>query len=287
MDYNFNMDSATPCSVIGDYWFKLDSEFQPFGPLVNGGKLRQCLSYVTTMLAKREYEHIVSASSIYSPQSAIVAAVAQHFGIPCKVYFGGTSDKRLTVMLNPKIASYFDADFEIVSTGRHSVIFQKAAQFAKENNGLLIDYGMNALENVKDFFDTNANQVRNLPGDLDNLIIPCGSGITSAGILYGIYKYGIRIRTIYLVGVAPHRLDKIKKLLFKLQIPFPNNITYIHLFGESNFQYEKKMLCSYCGIILHPNYEAKVGNWLFNHSKIDLESEKTCFWIVGKEASLT
>ena len=47
-----------------------------------------------------------------------------------------------------------------------------------------------------------ADQVKNIPDEIENLVLTCGSGITAIGVLAGIKRYGKNVRNIHLVATG-------------------------------------------------------------------------------------
>lgn len=139
-------------------------------------------------------------------------------------------------------------------------------------------------ENLQAFYEANANQVQNIPDKLDNLVVTCGSGITATGILYGLRKYGKKVKNIILIGVAPNRIEKIRERLEFLGEDKHQKFTYIDRFAEPGFSYDHREPETFGDIELHPNYEAKTFYWI--RANIDVKKETTLMWIVGSEPKI-
>lgn len=272
----------TPVENIDGLWFKREDKFLPFGAkTVNGGKLRQCFSLINEI--KDKYQGVISFCSINSPQAPITAAVAKHFNLKCMIFYGGTTKQNLMKNEMAKIAKEYGAEIEIAAnTGRHNVLLNKAKEYAEKNNYFVIEYGFNIIKYPNLLLGAISNQVQNIPDELDNLIVTCGSGITTTGILIGIHNYKKKVKQIHLVNTAPNRLEKIKDNLSKYGIDIKEFDIQIHdLFHRKNFSYDKGIKVIYKGIKMHPNYEAKSFSWLYHESNIDIHNGKNLFWIVG------
>ena len=63
--------------------------------------------------------------------------------------------------------------------------------------------------NPKEVFEATAEQVQNIPDELDNLIIPTGVAIQTAGILIGLKRYNKKVNRIVCVCVGPTREKKL------------------------------------------------------------------------------
>ena len=274
MNFVKNINDCTPVEQVGGMFIKRDDKFRPFDNSVNGGKLRQCIA-----LLDDKINGVVSISSIHSPQLAIIPAVAEHLNKECIMFIGGKKDTDMV-----RFAKKHNAKIIREKTGRHNVLLNRASKIAKEKNYFLVDYGMNAKNNLKAFYDTNANQVKNIPDELDDLMVTCGSGITATGIIYGLTKFKKKVKTLYLIGTAPNRMLKIRSRIKKLEENYGINIQmpkiiYDNLFVEKGFEYSRKKENRIDNIILHPNYEAKTfERYLLKYYN---KSKKTLLWIVG------
>src|SRR5262252_3266729 len=81
-------ETLDPIQVHDGYSLKRGDLFR-LGP-VNGSKVRQCLAIVNHLLERsnsggRPVKGLVTGGGLPSPQVAIVAAVANYFGLPCAI----------------------------------------------------------------------------------------------------------------------------------------------------------------------------------------------------------
>lgn len=282
-----NANIITPVEKIGEIYFKRDDKFTPFDNNINGSKLRQCI-----LLFEKNKEHIqngvITATSILSPQAPIVSELCKYYKVPCTIYYGGTTYEKLDNTPYSIICKNNGANIEILcKSGRQSVLQYHVNKRIEKTNEFNIKYGMDLENNLDVFIESTSNQVKNLPDDLDNLVISCGSAITTIGILLGCTLYNKKIKNIYAVGIAPNRFEKIKSYVSLLNKKFNidiklSNLKYIDAFSTmKGFKYENIKNEVYENIIFHKRYEAKTFNWLKNN--IDYKNEKTCMWIVGGE----
>lgn len=272
-------DVITPCVDVDGLWFKREDNYAPFGrDSVNGGKLRQCFKLVESI--KDSYDGVISCCSVHSPQAPITAAVAKHFGMECVIFYGGTNKDRLKDLSMPMIALEYGAKINIVArTGRHNVLYSKATEYATKNRFFVVEYGFNITQNPELMLGAVSRQVQNIPDEIDNLIVTCGSGITTIGILMGLQQYHKKVNKVHIVATAPDRTEKIKR--------YAERELVVHdLFHREGFVYEKGVNATYKGIKLHPQYEAKSFSWLYHNSGIDIHNGKNLFWIVGAEPEL-
>ncbi len=271
----------TPVELRGGIFLKRDDLFSLDG-IIGGTKFRQCYyMMVTDYLVKAVH----TGCSIHSPQAPIVAAVAKHLEIPCTVYYGGTTKESISKLDMPKLVMKYGATIDLsCKTGRQNVLQAIIWERADRLEEKVIRYGMNLISDyVLDL--STAYQVENIPNNVKNLVITCGSGISTIGILKGLQEFKKdNIEKIFLFGTAPNRLkkiqDKFKGNLLTERNKFLDRIHYCSLFHNPNFVYERKEYCEIDGLVLHPNYEAKAYRY-FKDNFSGFHNESTLFWLIG------
>lgn len=271
------MNRLTPVERRAGLWIKRDDLYQPFGPReVNGGKLRQCMMLVDSV--KDHIQGLISCCSIHSPQAPITAATAMAYGMRCTIMYGGTSRARIMESPMPRLCLKYGATVVLAArSGRSSILYARAREFAQEDD-FIVQYGINLSGHSGVLLRAVASQVENIPEDLENLVMTCGSGITASGVMIGIKKYGKKVKHVHLVATAPDRRESIHSTL--RQYGADRDFLYHDLFHTPGFSYERRESASWAGIELHPNYEAKTMGW-FRRSGLDPSC--TLFWIVGAE----
>lgn len=267
-------NELTPIEQYDNILLKRDDLFIPYEINgVNGGKLRQCIMLLQD---QGKDKHIYTYSSLDSPQSPITAAVSKDLKLPCTVYYGGTNINSAMKHHMARLSSYYGAEINTtVNSGRHSVLHHAIKEIVT-NNDFIVEYGINLELHHNILLSAVANQVENIPNNLNNLVIICGSGITAAGVIIGLKKFNKEVKNIILVATAPNRTEKIKQLtsLYDAYRPF----TIEDLFHQPGFSYTKKEPYSFHNIELHPNYEAKGMKWFLQS---DINKENSLFWITG------
>lgn len=261
--------------------FKRDDLFTPFGAgEVNGGKLRQCMMLVEAALRRQpDMKGIITYCSIHSPQGPITAATARHFRLPCIVAYGGAGDISIATGAMPRLAMSYGAKVQVVAkNGRHIVLKQKAEALAKAGGLFVVQYGINLDDYGEVLLGAVAEQVQNIPDDLDDLYITCGSGITASGVIVGIERYGKRVKNIHLIATAFDRQEKVRATLRRFGVK--REFVYHDLFHTPGFVYEKQQKMRIGGLKLHPQYEAKTLKYLVDNG---LNTRNALFWIVGAE----
>lgn len=221
---------------------------------VNGGKARTCWGLA------QGAKGLVTASSRQSPQANIVAHIARHLGIPCRIHTPqGVLSKELLD------AKQCGADIVQHRAGYNTVIIARAREDAIMRKWVNIPFGMECIEAV----EQTRKQVRNIPTSVKRIVVSVGSGMTLAGILHGLQGAKLSIPVLGVqVGANPRkRLAKYAPLFWEAMVSLVDcGIDYhTEIKGE---------LITHEGntIYLDPIYEAKCLPYLRNN---DL------FWIVG------
>jgi hypothetical protein len=148
---------------------------------------------------------------------------------------------------------------------------KKLQEAGTGNNFFIIKFGIEVEKNPI-VVDCIADQVKNLPDNLYNLVIPTGSGITAGSILRGIKKYGRKIKNVYVVHISGQ--DRNKKIT-----EIAGSVPYIYVKG-TGFPYHRKVMRNVTDrFVLDEIYEAKAYDWMLHN--LDVRREKTLFWCVG------
>jgi 1-aminocyclopropane-1-carboxylate deaminase/D-cysteine desulfhydrase-like pyridoxal-dependent ACC family enzyme len=203
--YIVDLNKLTPVEERDGLFFKRDDLFRPLEiSALNGGKLRQ----IMTLLGECRAPGVITGASIHSPQIALVAGAARYMGLPSIAVAGGN---RVTAEL--KLAMELGAKITRATSGRHRALFAEVSRLNAELKYCEIRYGMTPPNQATDFFLTQARQVANLPDRLDRVVVTCGSGISTVGIVTGLWKYSKSVGELILVATAPSRLQRISRLL--------------------------------------------------------------------------
>jgi len=239
----------TPVQFVEKIYLKRDDLFEIYG--ATGGKARTC-----HYLAKQAKIGLVTAGSRQSPQVALVAKIAKGLNLPCSVH---TPSGDITTGPVSE-AVRFGADVFQHKPGYNSVIIARAREYAEKYKFTHIPFGMTCNEAV----EQTRKQVSNIPQDILKIVAPVGSGMTLAGILWGLIDIKRKIKvTGVMVGAVPQkRLDLFAPPLWRTMV------TLI----KSDVPYEKHIIGKIGDVSLDPVYEAKCLPYL---------SSGNLFWIVG------
>lgn len=289
------MDDLTPVELRNGLWYKREDLYTgPFG--VNGSKLRACQHLIEGAFLDG-FDHVISASSVRSPQAAMSSVVAAGLHMACTVIIAATTPE-LAVRNHRSVAIAQEAGATIHSLGRgpayNSRLQNAGAKMALETpGGWQLPYGITtpkyaSPEAVESFLEVGGAQVANLPDEIETLVLPFGSANTATGVLWGLQrvKAPASLKRIVLVEIGPSRVDWSMNRLDSVgvhEMAHPGVslefITLHNIWAE----YADLMPETLDDIVLHPTYEGKVVRFL-NVAQPDwwtARDGKTCFWIVG------
>ena len=246
----------TPVEEHGGFVVKRDDLFEVCG--VQGGKARTCY-YLS-----KDATGLVTASSRSSPQANIVAHVAKHLGIPCRLHIPQGE-------LGPELQLAKECGAEIIQhrAGYNSVIISRARDDAKISRMRYIPFGMECTEAVRQ----TAAQVPSLFGHrakpIKRIVIPVGSGMSFAGVVTGLNKFKIKIPVLGIsVGASP---------AVRLATFCPFWKADGHDIVNAGVDYHAHIEASIGDVVLDPVYEAKCVPFL---------RKGDCLWIVGIRKSV-
>jgi 1-aminocyclopropane-1-carboxylate deaminase/D-cysteine desulfhydrase-like pyridoxal-dependent ACC family enzyme/DNA modification methylase len=242
-------DEYTPIEIRGNYFFKREDLYSYAG--VHGGKVR------TAMKLAQGAKGLITAGSRSSPQVNIVAHIAKELGIPCRVHTPRGE-------LPPELLQAQACGAEIIQedVGYNNVIISRAEKDAAEHpDWTYIPFGMEC----KDAVVMTASQVIDIPNGVKRIVVPVGSGITLAGVLWGLRQRGIHVPVVGIVVGA----DPTSRLNDYAPLGWEQECTLL----RSPLEYSQKpRLTSFEGIKLDPVYEAKC---------IDFLKQGDLLWVVG------
>lgn len=203
---------------------------------------------------------MVTAGSRQSPQVNIVATIARAKGLPCRVHVPSGD-------LTPELRAAAAAGAEIVAhpAGRNSVIRARAREDAAARGWLEIPFGMECERAV----DLTAAQVCEIPEGAERIVVPVGSGMTLAGILWGLEGLGLEIPVlgVQVGGSVAARLDRFAPAGWRERVELvPAGLDYHDHAPETRFE----------GVELDPVYEAKCVPFLRPNDLL---------WVVGRRAT--
>lgn len=285
-----NADEITPWEMRDGIWYKReDYHRNAYG--VNGSKYRVC-RHMLTQAIMDGYDHVVSAQATASPQSSICATLAEELGLKCTIVVGASKPGTAIKHPNIAIAMAAGADLDTGCRVAYNGVMQPYAQRLAERLGAWqLPYAISppadsSEEELQAFLEVGGAQVRNLPDEVETLVIPFGSGNTTAGVLYGLSRFHRgNLKSVKLVGVGPDRSDWLRQRLTaagaqEIYNDFDIEVLPLHPWFAV---YSDLMPETQDGIVMHPTYEGKVVRFL-NSAKPEWWTRRdgtTGFWIVG------
>lgn len=262
-----NRHKITPVEKHGDYWFKRDDSYSPFDVPLNGGKVRQAMSCIERN--EKEIREscngiVATVTSVHSPQGYLIAKCAAAFGFKTVIGLGTGAVEKAIENNAPLKAAKETLGAEYVSLARigyNSILQNRLNALCQQKGYFPIHFG------IPFDLSENAAQVKNIPA-ADNLVIPCGSGITAAAILKGLSERPARERpaNVYVVQIAG--IDRRKVIRPPMNYAFVKDTTY---------PYSKNLPLTYEGVELDGVYEAKAFAWMQRSGM----RGSTVFWVIG------
>lgn len=287
-----HLGDLTPWENHQGIWFKREDYFAPLGYSgPNGSKMRQLIWFMNKFRGNKT--HIVTGASVQSPQLSMSAIVGAHYGLKCRqvVY-----SKPHTVLKhpNPAVSHGFGAVFEY-ATGPYNPIIQRKVADLTQDSSLVVEYGITlpiskyGPDDVRKFHEVGANQTKNIPDDVEELIIPAGSCNSLTSILLGLSRDSHNLKRIFTIGIGPDKAEWTHERLRYMGVDaskfdFEWQHHSLHDTGFSKYS-DHFTGESFDGINFHPTYEAKMWRWLRQNDYIT-PNDKTGFWIVGSAPSV-
>ena len=283
----------TPIELIDNIYYKRDDYFKPFGDYhVNGGKVRQALIMFEKYIDDIQSKHnngVITAGSVHSPQSANIAKVAEFHQVKCITCVGGTKPENLDKHHMMKLTKHYGCEVKIVAGhGMSNVIHARMRKLAEDNGYMVIEQGELLQKNPLDMFYATADQVENIPDELDNLVVSTGVGVQLMGILLGLKKFNKKVKHIHSICVGPTRekhMNRYENELLKAsgdlvwERPESLNLNEFAMHAHKA-PYGKGHDYMVNGNYIDDIYEGKAYQWMLEN--VDTANEKTLFWCVGK-----
>lgn len=271
--FNEIIHQLSPIEFNNGYFFKRDDYFTLNG--ISGGKVRQCLKLVYDNLNDIHLNHdstIITAAGLPSPQSVIVACVANYFdikGVISVPYY--SNDKVDYNRINVSLSQWFGSKVYGVGNPNTTGPEKDVTELCKRHGYFRVKFGMNG-DNVT---STNSHQVQNIPDKLDSITVISGSGLSALSILRGIVKYKKNVKQINIIGLSNNFL-KNKKLWYDT---LPENEKYKGIINFVNSTIPYQTLYKFSDTMEYDlTYESKAMKWMVENVE---PNGKNLFWNVG------
>ena len=267
------MSFNSPIETFDGYLIKRDDMFS-LGEIIKGGKVRQCLRIVYENLdeIKSKYNGgLITGCGLPSPQSTIVSAVSKYFGLKCIVVSPIYDNSKVDVnRINVSLSQKLGAKIYGVGNPNPSGYKLDVKKLKDELGYYEIKFGMNS-ESV---IDTTSHQVKNIPNELENLVVICGSGLNLLGILKGIVKYKKKVNNVYGITLSKF-FDENKKLYYDNLVDKEKYKGQLHII-RSPYPYQRLKKTDIP--FLDWTYESKAYSFMTENIS---PSTNTLFWVVG------
>lgn len=283
MDINF----VSPVQEQEGVFYKRDDLFVPFGPGgLNGGKCRQTfhlIKYSIHLLTTKFDRKMITTSSVYSTSGAILAAYGHLLEFEAILAVGGTKPDTIDKHHMMRLAKAYGCDVRIVcGTGMAGPLKKRLTEICETEQVFNAVFSDNVDTRQAAILDPISAQVANIPDELDNLVVPVGTGIHLLAIMRGLEQHGKKVKRIIGCHVGPDRRKKIDGYLSPLEWQNP---TYDMVPLNLKTAYAKPCIEQMPnGDPLDEIYEAKAHVWM--RENLDTKNEKTLFWIVGRRPSV-
>lgn len=291
MDYRkkFKVDELTPVQNIAGMYFKRDDLYTPFDDIpLSGGKVRQCINLIGE---NQDYIREQCDSNVYvgiqlsSPQGIIVSRVCKEFGFNPTIFVGnttyGSSMKRILIQNALNFGGRLDTSSKQAFNVNLNATIRRCAESGEKFFNVGFGFAIESSNYKKYLIDSIANQVQNIPNNLDYLIIPCGSCITMTGILIGVRRFNKSINHVIGIQISGHdRTDLIDNVL--------KDKTYDYELRMSrNYPYSKELKISLSDYISFDRiYEAKAYDYMMRYMQDEIRDKSVCFWVVGDSSKV-
>lgn len=281
----FSVDELTPVEMHCGVLFKRDDLYVPFSDIpLSGGKVRQAISLMglnQDRIANECNGRVYTSTNIDSPQGIIVTRAAKAFGFENTIFIGHTKMESLLKKPLMKNAVNFGAKVHICKAPWDRNIESEIRKLGETERFFHVKFGINISGDRQSILETTADQARNLPPDLDVLIVPCGSAITFSGILLGLKKWSIRPKRIIGIQISGKDLADYPRSVLDYEC-FPYEFCV-----SRDWDYHRRVKVRIDdGFVLDPIYEAKAWDWMQKNLMDSLAGKKVCFWCVGSSIAV-
>lgn len=253
-----DVHELTPIQQYRGGYLKRDDLFEVYG--CKGGKARAAYVLIKKLLSEG-CSTIVSGGGIFSPQAEIVSGICQGMGVRNFCFIPGIGVNHTPVIKHIEENNLSIIKYTGMGRGRDPFVAEsRARKFSEANHFGFIPFGMHCKENV----EVTSQQVKNIPDDVNRIVVPVGSGMVLSGIVTGLYRQGKSIEVLGIqVGADPSK--NIKK--------YAEGLSSCHVsIKKASVKYHDRLIRSINGVNLDPIYEAKCKEFL---------QDGDLLWIVG------
>jgi len=277
-------DALTPIERHRGRLYKRDDLFAPFGDVpLSGGKVRQAMRLLGSARERIVTEHggvVLTTTGVHSPQGLIIARVCRELGLRCVIFVGATTVGGALsrhAMLRHALAAGAQIDAR-ARVAYEPVLMRAAKDWRDEHDGAgyVVRFGINLEDDPDAIIGSTAEQLRNVPSSVREIVVPTGAGITAAGVILGAAEYAPHAR-ITVVQIAGYdRTELIGRVVGA------HDYDYVALRGVPYARMLTRQLAP--SVWLDPIYEAKAHDWLLEHRAA--HDDRVLFWLVGDSTAV-
>lgn len=269
-----NIDDVTPVDYVDDIYLKREDLFMPYEDIpINGSKLREIIAYIDDKkeIISKNGGLIICNDDQSSSRGLMIARVIRD----------NYKDFKL-ITFRPEVNHNCDRLTEnILLQGSHvtSQNVNEAISAWKDRSDAPKFFNLKLKENIQSYeepvFGLFRKQVKNLPNNLDYLIVPCGSTITLAGILSALYFENIKIGKVIGISSDNNDMHEVANSILK---DIPCSYEYYVI---NNIDRNIPVNMNIGNVKLDPYYEAKAWKYVLDNLRQKISGKKVCFWITG------
>jgi hypothetical protein len=202
----------TPVENYNGVWYKRDDKFAPLGDNgINGTKLRQLIWIVNEQAVKAGKDGIIHGAVTGSPQHNMTATVCKHFGVRNIDVIGTKKIKGHSLLEKAKETG---VEFEYSKVGYAKTLQAKAKELQEEKyqkfyhmeTNITINHenkGKDIPQLVEAFHEVGSHQVKNIPDEVETMIVPAGSCNSVTSVMYGLARFPPKnLKKVYLAGIG-------------------------------------------------------------------------------------
>lgn len=258
------MDLTPIQRVSSNLWLKRDDLFKVAG--VCGSKARTAYDLIGSRNVNRtqpnyNIDTVVCGGFRSSTIFPIASAICKHYGLKCVCVTNAGSDTE-------EMATARKNGAEIISCNTwHANDFRMTAMnYAVDNNAYLLPFNLTKLDAVLKI----GKQVKDIPEEIKQVVIPVGSGNNFVGVVYGLGLIGrtdVEVVGVQVGAPADEVVGMLKMISMQTKLP-----KYRIVVAPESYSTQVKVGVG--DVWLDPIYEAKCVQF------IDSDTP-TLFWIVG------
>ena len=234
-----------------------------------GGNKARFAEYIGRLAVERKSEKIITFGSIHSNHVRVIATLCNYLNISCDLIILSDSEEKGTSGNFTLISHLKNVNFVYCKTSEAHDFIDSYLESQKGYNYLWVPGGGHMKEAAMSYVEV-AEEIHNQESELgihfDAVFLPCGTGTTTAGLVYGLRNYQTDVMGVTVARSVERCVNEVNLLVGELCCE--NNIA-IHKWGgvlENSISYGTvteevnsiiKAVAISDGFFLDPIYNAK------------------------------